>query len=105
MGVQMKLSNVYQTKPGYLLHNGLVRQAKSAKKELDTFQLFFDREMIQRIVISTNLQINRNRPESHNDLPNTSIEEINWLIGSFLLRGLNHDPNKRKHTELIGQFI
>ena len=61
--------------------------------------------MIQCIVISTNLQINRNRPESNNVLPNTSTDEINCLIGLFPLRGLNLDPEKRKHTELISRFI
>ena len=61
--------------------------------------------MIQCIVISTNLQINRNRPESNNVLPNTPTDEINCLIGLFPLRGLNLEPEKRKHTELIIRFI
>ena len=66
-------------------------RAKSAKTELAAFELFFDTEMINRIVDATNFQIQRERATNEPRYSNTCANEIKCLIGVFLFRGLNYD--------------
>ena len=75
--------------------HGPIGTAKSAQSELDAFSLFIDNEMVERIVYSTNISIEKfRRNEELQVTPlhaNTCTMEVRCFLGLLIFRGLHRD--------------
>ena len=80
-------------------------EAKKVKTELAAFKLFFDEEMFDMIVESTNREIQKHRPSASLTFADTCKDEIKCLFGVMLFRGVNHDIKNRTDDLWYGNEV
>ena len=69
-------------------------EARFVRTALESFLLFIEERMMSRIVQATNVEIEKQRPEKHENEPRyheTCSEEFKCLSGIFTFCGLHRD--------------